>query len=141
MEPTPRLRRLEWIVDELDSPLELLCEAIGFQLTARGRHQTLDADVAVVTADELEFWLVCPTSTGRGQPIREPLPCMIQLVFDTAGERLFEDLRQRLIHSGASVADDGPGELHLARTMVEDLFGESPVFTFIAGVDETGTPA
>lgn len=141
MEPTPRLSRLEWMVEDLDALIELLSGALGFQPISRGRHETLDAEVAVLATEGLEFWLVRPTSTGQGQPIREPQPCMIQLVFEAVDERRFEALRQRLITSGASVSDDGPGELHLARTMVQDLLGDSPVLTFITATDDHALPS
>ncbi len=137
MVTAPRLKRMEWIVEDLDAPIELLCDAIGFALVSRERHETLDAEVAVIGANELELLLVRPTSTGVGQPIREPLPCMIQLVFDVPGEGGFEAMRQRLVATGASVSDDGPRELHLARTMVQDLFGDAPVLTFMSADDAT----
>lgn len=128
---SPRLRRLEWIVEDLDPPIDLFCSGIGFELLSRQRHETLDAEYAVICAGELELVLMRPTSTGQGDPIREPQPCLIQLVFEGQSPDDIEEMRTRLIAAGTSVSDDGPGEFHLARTMIEDLFGSAPVLTFM----------
>ena len=128
----PRLRRLEWIIDELDTVVELLCHTIGFVLLETGRHTVLDAEFATVQAGDIELVLVSPTSTGHGEPLREQGACLVQAVFHIDEVDDYEALRHRLVTSGASVSDDGPGEMHLARSMIRDLMGESPVLTFLA---------
>ena len=128
---TPALVRLEWLVERLEPAVDLLCNRVGFEFLQHARHPVLDADVALLRTGHVGLLLVCPTSTGDGQPVLDPTPGMTQLVFGVDGSGGYDALREKLIESGAAVSDDGPDELHLARAMVEDVFGTSPVLTFL----------
>jgi hypothetical protein len=130
--PTPRLRSLEFTVEDLEPCLDLLVGLIGLELVARYQHPTLDADVAQLRSDDMTVNLLCPTDTGERTPMPFPEVRMSQLTFTLDASEAMDPLRQRLVEGGAAVVQRDDGMIFLDAHLVEGLFGTSATFVFCA---------
>jgi hypothetical protein len=127
---TPRLRSLEFTVEDLEPCLELLVGLIGLELVARFRHPDLDAEVAQLRSDDMTLNLLCPTDTGRGTPMPFPEVRMSQLTFTLDASEAMDPLRDRLVEGGAAVVQRDDGLIFLDNHLVNGLFGTSATFVF-----------
>src|SRR5947209_8150342 len=101
----PSVTSLEFTVHDLDQCLDLLVDAIGFELQFRDRHPTLDAEVATVDAGGVRINLVCPSDTGVGAPLENTDRRMSQLDIVVPDEGDAAALKARLVEAGAAVVE------------------------------------
>jgi catechol 2,3-dioxygenase-like lactoylglutathione lyase family enzyme len=133
----PALASLEFVVDDLDKALELLVDLMGLELLSREPHATLAADVALLAAGPIAISVIQETETVERMPLSSPEPRLAQMVFTIGSETELLNLRDHFIDAGASVVSDSPTMFHLSESMIEGVFGASPVPVFLVPPEQS----
>lgn len=120
---------MEFTVSDLDQALLLFVGTIGLGLAFRGRHPTLDAEVAEVDAGPIRLNLVCPTDTGSGIPMDNPDTRLSQIDLECPSAADATELASRLVEAGASVVERA-GLFFLDTSMTQSLLGSEAAFVF-----------
>jgi catechol 2,3-dioxygenase-like lactoylglutathione lyase family enzyme len=132
------LTSIEFTVGDIEQCIELFAGLVGLELVGRAPHPFLDAEVAQLQAGPVTINLLCPTDTGRGDPVLVPRVRMSQLTF-AVPDRELDGLRLHLAGGGAPVRNPDAGLVVLDPGMIESLLGAEAAVVFCAEGPEAGT--